>query len=154
MTDFTEINKLDEILKFIVNQPKNITFGEVKIIFNYPNEKEIDEILHKLEKDGFIQRINDYKDPSNQTLPNYLSTFDGRLFVHSGGYKAKALENDNNRKLTDSELARHQMLDNHLEANTSRLNRLTLWLAIGTIVLALSEIVKFVIFCLSSQKTL
>lgn len=139
--DLSPEQKLDIVLQKLVNlsddnpQPYN----EIAYLLNArPFNKEIFEILLKLKKDGYVASNGE------TGFGSYSSNFDGRLFIDRGGYTAKALR--------DAEVAEQQRLDAarliQLESqnliNSGRLNRLTRWLAWGTIALAVIELVKFV----------
>lgn len=107
---------------------------------------EIKLILERLHKDGYLTFDSQFETGN--------ITFDGKLFLQTGGYTAKASRDEAAALSIDIENQRKLALDNNLEANSTRLNRLTLWLAVGTIALALIEIIKFFVWLSSSQKSL
>jgi hypothetical protein len=131
----TPIEKLDFVLKYFVemDKPPFKRSGEIKDALGYELSKEMFEIFHKLEKEGYI---------TTDTLPMnglntvvYGSTFDGKLFYLSGGYAAKSLNDENDAILTQLEIVRQRTLDGNSERNQRRLNQLTLWLAVGSFAL-------------------
>jgi hypothetical protein len=98
--------------------------------FNYKiTTKELVRIFTKLTDDGYIYIVNG---------DCYL-THSGYWFE---GYESKALRDANVSLLAQVEIDRRHMLDDHLKNAASRLNRLTLWLSIGSGVLALIELAK------------
>jgi hypothetical protein len=89
-----------------------------------------------LEEDKFIKNLNTNPNPS--TIDKYrdcLITIRGSLFIENGGYqKRTADKKSESNRLKDLELSH--------EAQAKALNRLTAWIACGTIALALIEIIK------------
>jgi DNA-binding PadR family transcriptional regulator len=148
------IEKIDFVLRYFIemDNPPNRTDEEIKKDLNLETTKELFEILHRLEKDGYI--VSEIMPRYGHNVRVYSSTFDGRTFQGRGGYQAKALRNEATYRLELIETSRRRSLDDHLEANTNRLNRLTLYLAIGTGALALIEITKFIVWIFSPQKSL
>jgi len=94
--NMTEFDKIDRVLKIILNceKPPRITDVEIdeeikkqKIIIS---TKERIEIIDKLIKDGFI--IKEIIDELNRFYINYyFSSFEGRLFLLKGGYSSQYL---------------------------------------------------------------
>jgi hypothetical protein len=91
-TDAKEIwplKKLDEVLKYLlnVNQPLHRTFDEIQKGLPFESDsKDLNEILGKLEKDGYIES----EIRSSDSIRQFRSTFDGRYFItETGGYLAK-----------------------------------------------------------------
>jgi hypothetical protein len=92
--------KLDRVLQYVVNVPSRELLTRDQIASNMDAvayEKEITEILLKLYKDGFVHTQNE------MGLGYFYSNFDGRIFIDSGGYTAKALR--------DAEAAARQRID-------------------------------------------
>jgi hypothetical protein len=147
--DLSPEQKLDIVLQKIVNTPvsDDLRYGIIANLVGASGyEKEIFEILLKLRKDGYVTSPND------SGHGNYVSNFDGRLFIDQGGYEAKASEDANDALLKRLEINRQRILDASLEKNSKRLNDLTLYLAIATAALALIEIVKFLIYLFPDLK--
>lgn len=141
--------KLDIVLQKMVNLPTTETIYYTYIVSQVNAigyEKEIFEILLKLRKDGYITSDTESGHGS------YTSNFDGRLFIDNGGYQVKALKEANEALLNRLEIDRRRTLDKTLEDNSSRLNLLTLWLAIGTGALALIELAKFLVWMFPDLK--
>jgi hypothetical protein len=143
MEEITAIDKIDFILNLLYER-KSENIEAIYTLIRNANvgiaDIEIHPILLKLKEEKQI-----YQPPNNR----YEISFDGKLFKENGGYRAKVLKDANDALLTQLEINRRHTLDDHLKKSASRLNRLTLWLAIGTGALALIEIIKFVIGVLS-----
>jgi hypothetical protein len=152
-TTVTPIQKLDLVLDFLANNFKAkpwITDGVLytELVALHP-ELGIDEfgsdlirILEKLIKDGNV----DFHDthfptdagvfgPQENILRRYKITFDGKLLSENGGYQQVLKSSETRKRWEDSLLEKG-------ERNGEWLNFLTLILGIGTIALAVVEIVK------------
>jgi len=88
----TNIEKIDTILNIVLNCEKQTIMShydistELKSLKIDISNKEVYEILHKLEKDDFIKsEINEHLN----RLIYYSSTFGGRFFRDNGGYKSQ-----------------------------------------------------------------
>lgn len=140
MKHFTPVEKLDHVLHHLSKEEKSVTINEFhsKVGLSY---QETNEIFHKLKLDGNARESKEGIGPYFFSI--FYITFDGRYFLQAGGYNSKALQDANEALLIQAEIDRRHTLDEHLKNAASRLNRLTLWLAIGTAVLALMEIIKF-----------
>lgn len=138
--DLPPEQKLDIVLQQVVNMSQQEPHSYMYIanlVGANDYWKEVFEILIKLRKDGYIAS------PDETGYAIYVSNFDGRLFIDNGGYTTKALKDANDALLVQLEINRRIELDAHLKNAASRLNLLTLWLAIGTGALALIEVIKF-----------
>jgi len=91
--NLTPIEKLDNMLMYFVNMdmPPFKTDAEIMKELNITRSKEMFEIFHKLEKDGFIKSEVLPVHGRNTTV--YSSTFDGRLFNLNGGYAQQDADN-------------------------------------------------------------
>lgn len=94
-------------------------------------------ILKKLYKDGYLDQKQQPIGSFDALLDLYSINFDGKFFSQNGGYEAERKSLDARRRWEDG-------LAEKGEKNGERLNTLTLILGIGTIALALVELVKFV----------
>jgi hypothetical protein len=147
------IQKLDIVLDFLSNNLKatpSITDGVLysALIALHP-ELDTDEfgsdlirMLEKLIKEGNV----DFHDthypieagllgPQEHVVRNYKITFDGKLLSDNGGYMQTLKSSEARKRWEDSLLEKG-------ERNGEWLNFLTLILGIGTIALAVVEIVK------------
>jgi hypothetical protein len=143
-TSITAIQKLDSVLSIFDPNSTYRGINNLKIK-ELLKEKKIDigerlltEILHKLVKDNYLRIEVADAMVGTQTFKNisyYLLTFEGELFQTNGGYLEEARARDERRRWED------RLLENG-ERNGERLNTLTLILAIGTVGLAVIEIIK------------
>ena len=78
----TEIDKIDRVLKFILNaeEPPKRTAIEITNDLEKTTKESI-EILDKLTKDGYVMRKI-----QNNGIAFYFSSFKGHLFFLNGGY--------------------------------------------------------------------
>jgi|GEM_PF-4748205 len=77
------LDALDEILKSIDINPSAISIGKLAKTIAL-NINEISAAVDKLVQDGYVDKINDLC---------YKITFDGKVFIQSGGYvRQKELE--------------------------------------------------------------
>lgn len=87
----TNINKIDCVLEIILNSQTlhGITDNEMSVELARQkldiSNKELLEILYKLEKDDFIT----YEVYNLSNIKHYFSTFGGRFFSDAGGYKSQ-----------------------------------------------------------------
>ena len=114
MEEKSPIQKLDEVLSFIVNDIVDCLLTELRDKFKYSDPKEIDEIAKKLEKDGYIYPVVYEKYPSVGNIPKYVSTFDGRLFSNQGGYSAQQQQEAFNLKTLENNAFQATNLSNRL----------------------------------------
>ena len=80
----TEIDKIDRVLKFILNAeepPKRTALEITNELELEITTKESIEILDKLTKDGYVIR-----EIQDNGIAFYFSSFEGRLFFLNGGY--------------------------------------------------------------------
>jgi hypothetical protein len=132
--------KLDIVLQKVVNLSDDNSqyYNDLATMLNATSfNKEVFEILLKLKKDGFVTSNGE------TGYGSYSSNFDGRLFIDRGGYTAKALRDAEAAEQQRIDAARLIQLESQNSINSGRLNGLTRWLAVGTIALALIEIIKF-----------
>lgn len=142
MTDFTPIKKLDSVLNFLnkdheyQHSVKNVT-DNISIKLNSP---EVHKILDKIVRDGYAEMRNvPYETPivkehSVKTSEyTFIITFEGQLFLQKGGYHQQEADNILHRvsRETDERLRKR---------NEKLLARGTIWLAILTGALVLTEI--------------
>lgn len=98
---------------------------------------KLHEALYKLVKDEYVRFEEQETFMTNQKIivKYYMMTFEGEVFMSNGGYVEES-------KVLDAARHRDEILENQSLSNANRLNYLTFWLAVGSIVLALIEIVK------------
>jgi len=95
---------------------------------------ELHKLLLKLKEDGYIIMA---------TLEDISLSANGYIFQITGCYTAMILKHAIDLEALASEKAYRISIDDKLLANTNRLNRLTRWLVIGTISLAVIELIQF-----------
>jgi DNA-binding PadR family transcriptional regulator len=146
------IAKLDAVLNCLYNHrtEKHIKFKDLAEFLLKDNTPvdfgEIMQILTKLEKDSYIEfddRAVGEQDELTKFNRVYRVTFEGRYLIESGGYVEERQSLDSRKRWEDRLLVQG-------EKNGERLNTLTLILCIGTICLALVELVEF-LYKLSCQ---
>ena len=139
MTEKEILELLDKVL-FLIKERGSVTYFDIENVaqgFNPKPEKgQLITIFRKLIKDGYIEKVGDRDEIS----------IDGYVFAASGGYSALNTKKINEAILLQQEIDRRKVIDSQLEANSARLNKLTCWLAIGTIALAAFEAIKFILF--------
>jgi DNA-binding PadR family transcriptional regulator len=139
----TPIQKLDTVLKLLQTQNSYKTKEEVTTILSQSgtpmNEDDLIRILDKLINDGFVIETKQDRN-GNHIYARYLISYSGILFDN---YASKFLLDAADAEQQRLEIDRLRTLDLNVERNQTRLNRLTRWLAVGTIVLAVMEIIKF-----------
>lgn len=140
------IQSLDAVLKFMAGpwtRGRN-TDGELYALFVQKGQIKMEpgyflKVLERLVKDQYIHKELDdpFKGVGNTPLlaSYYAINFDGELFFRRGGYAADEQNNALAKRLAEDRLIRS-------ENTAKRLNRLTFWLVIGTVSLAIIEIVK------------
>lgn len=101
--DLWPLKKLDETLKYLlqVDTPPFRTFAEIqKELAFEADSKDLDEILLKLEKDGYIRK----EIRASNKIAEYWSTFEGRFFMtETGGYLEKIQDDYQNSKVAMEE---------------------------------------------------
>lgn len=143
--------KLDMILRVLLrNLPTYITQKEVegkisKRILDDHMWLEIHLILNKLIEDGYCKKylipIVNINTNESVNTEHFEITFKGKIFIQEGGYVGN-FQRLESQKIQADEYRTHQM---HLQ---TKLNRLTCWIAVGTVVAAIYytiEILKY--FC-------
>lgn len=139
MTELQILELLDKVL-FLVKDKESVLYSdlnkEVEVFDPKPEKGQLIIIILKLKKDGYI----------NEDSARYQITIDGYVFAASGGYLALNTKGINEAILLQQEIDRRKLIDSKLEENSARLNKLTTWLAVGTIVLALLELIKLMFF--------
>ena len=91
--DILPQKQLNIVLQYILdaNKPPYRTDGEIKEGISFVADyKLLSEILHKLEKDGYIRNAV----PNPFATANYCSTFDGRFFLNEKGGYIQQLEDE------------------------------------------------------------
>ena len=139
------IEKLDAVLECFVNiQIHQTMLNEEEILSQIDKTKirdrdELIKVLKKLVKDEYLEiqlRFNNY---SNVSSEHYTLTFEGDYFYrYEGGYLGKF------RKAAEHEM-QIEYYRNIQTSQANKLNTLTTWIAIGTIIAAiyyLCEIIK------------
>ncbi len=134
------IEKLDNVLGKIGDLT---VWSDLRTQCHDIEKEELRTILRKLWKDGYIDMLDGvhlrkYGDERGYSdLFNIQKNFEGKLFEEEGGYKGKR-----DREATENKRLRN--LENTHTDIGSRLNRLTGWVAGGTIALVVVEIAKFI----------
>ena len=145
------VQKIDIALQYLKDNPTRINFDSFNAKLNElgltSSQYHTRTLLDKLKHDRLVM---DLPGPSNRE-EGLLITYEGLLFE---GYQAKFLNDSAAAEQRRLELERLRTVDSNSERNQIRLNDLTLYLSIGTGVLALIEFVKFVVWIFSSQKSL
>lgn len=120
--------QLDDVLKYVLNST-DLPVPEDKIRTELKLEiRDSLEILHKLEKDGYIRQ-----DGNNR----YRGTFEGRFFLTSNrGYIQKAYDEDREREAIETDLALRKK-------NDRRLLRYTLFAGIAASAVVVWEVIKY-----------
>ena len=153
MVNLSPIEKLDYVLGFFVKNPSSLGYALGRACILISEEKVIDDrrlieqILTKLVKDGYLKAEEHYSFAGEKLADSgdhYLLTFDGEAFYEQGGYKAESFKNEKTFKLIENDRKHNLKVADNMEANAKRLNRLTLWLAVGTGALAIIEIIKLI----------
>ncbi len=131
--DLSPINQLDAILSYLAEN-SSCSNAQIDSHFEFDRQGQyyFQEVLDRLVLDGFAEKY-EY---------SCSITFNGRIFNSQGGYKVKSLNDAHDVALKKAEIYRLKTVDQNSEKNQIRLNRLTLWLAIGSTVLALIELGK------------
>ena len=133
----TSIEKLDSVLEYFSNiQIENKYIREEDILLHFNNKvvqgrDELLKILKKLEKDEYLEvKLRSVNNNYNNPIPHYILTFEGDYFIrYEGGYLGKVNKN----------LESERLLEYYRELQSSqsrKLNILTRWIAIGTIIAA------------------
>lgn len=129
------LEKIDFVFLFIkdkINVGGNWGYGHVWSHVEKAEEYEINqtlfkEIISKLKEDGLITEVDNYS-----TAPTYHVTFKGLVF---DGYVAE-------RERLDTEKLRLRDLDYKNQKLSHALNKLTCFIAIGTVVAAIYYLIQ------------
>jgi hypothetical protein len=118
----TNEEKIDMVLNYVVSLGKDDLLNREQIVSNMDansHAKEISEILLKLHKDGYVS--------TNNTMGGgyYVSNFDGRMFIQSGGYRASTLRKAEAVEQQRIDAAQLIYLESQNLSNSGRLNTLT-----------------------------
>ena len=157
--NMTAAEKLDAVLSvFPYNDPGPVLEDRLHITnllkaMNISFEgRLLDEMMIHLEKkEGYLRHhdIYDMKDGKTVIGHRWYLTFEGEMFKENGGYEAKFLALDAERKMNEAEIERLKRFDQQNLDNQTALNLLTsrlvwgTWIAgIGTGFLALIELLK------------
>jgi|SRR5450432_937686 len=129
------VKKLDEVLKYMLaaDQPMHRTFAEIQKEIPFESDsKDLNEILGKLEKDGYIES----EIRESNLLREYRSTFDGRFFIiETGGYLKSVLKAYRDNK-------RLELVEIRQDRMAKRLFWINFFVAVGTVGLLIWEIVQ------------
>lgn len=124
--------KIDEVLKVFYENPDGLIYDELykKIPHLIEYADELMQILQKLKKDEyiFIQDVTASHDFFQ--INSYFLSFDGKLFIESGGY-TQAIINEN------AENKRVEALEHSQRATSNRMTYLTIILAVGALIAAI-----------------
>jgi len=137
MENLTAIQKLDLLLEYFIKMdtPPFKTDDEIFNELKPESTKEMFEIMHKLEREGYISTSILSIKGQDETV--YGSTFDGRLFYLAGGYNAKSLADAADAEQQRLEINRLRSVDASNDQNQKTLNKLTnrlswaTWFAFG-----------------------
>ena len=143
MTEPTPIEKLDAVLDFLNkdHEYQHKVIGVQQGLSIKLDEPTVHKILDKLVKDGYADMINIPLDPPinmgggffKSSEFTYRITFEGQVFIQKGGYRQQEADNSLHR-------ANLETLERLRRRNEKLLSRGTIWLAILTGALVLTEI--------------
>lgn len=143
MEESTPIEKLDAVLNFLNtdHEYQHKVIGVQQGLSIKSDVPTIHKVLDKLVKDGYAEMINMPIDPpinlgngffkSSEFL--YTITFEGQVFIQKGGYHQQEADSILHR-------ASHETHERLRRRNEKLLSRGTIWLAILTGALVLTEI--------------
>jgi hypothetical protein len=131
--DLTTNEKLNKILDVLCvktdfNVPKMAAHFYREQLGMEPTRMIIKEMVLFLAEDGFVIR----QENTTEDQGIYNITFKGRKFSENGGYVAKSLREDAERKRNEAEADRLKRVDDMSYQNQTRLNDLTDKLVWGT----------------------
>lgn len=140
------IRSLDSVLEFMAGPwaRGRSTDGELYSLFAQKSQIEMEpgyflKVLERLVKDQYVHKemLDPFREIGKTSLlKNYYAiNFDGELFYQRGGYAVEEKNDALAKRVEEDRL-------NRSENTAKRLNRLTFWLVIGTVSLAIIEIVK------------
>jgi len=129
-------NKFHETIDFNSKPSFSTTLNDLKGILHDFDKDDLELILDKLRKDGYII-FSEYGNQSilHQMDTRYIITFEGKMFHEQGAYRQQLFNRD-------AESIRLDKLDVYQTRLALLLNRATWWIAGGTIALVLVELWK------------
>ena len=137
----TSIEKLDSVLNYITT---TTVWSDLRKYFLDIEREELRTILRKLRRDGYIDLLDDgvklraWDDEHGYSDKMVIQkNFEGFLFCQENGYQGKVTK----EKAQDIRLENIETIQQNL---ARRLNNLTGWIAFGTVMLVIIEIVKFI----------
>jgi hypothetical protein len=147
----TPIESLDTVLNFMAGPwaRSKGTDGDLYALFTQKSQIKMEpgyflKVLERLVKDNYLNKeLEDpFKEVGSTALLRayYFINFDGELFHQRCGYGAEEKDAALKRRMEEDRL-------NRAEFTAKRLNTLTFWLAIGTVSLAIIEIIKIFLGC-------
>jgi hypothetical protein len=137
MDSLSAIQKLQTVLDTLAKNPvaeRNLQDID-RLVLAPINMMELSFILDRLEKDSFVKSREYQKQFAVEKL--YSITFDGQVFFDQGGYIQAERASKTNLTLAEARVVTGERAQN-------RLNSLTLWLVVGTIAVAVVEIIKLI----------
>jgi len=155
MKNFTVVERLDQALSMLKKNGYSMNIDTLTEAFKGQSKDiqadEANRILLKLEKDGYVTKTHH---GGNNFW--FSINFDGFVFEEEGGYTAVILKTQAELALIQQEkdlLAADRFhnlaVADNMEKNAKRLNYLTFWLSIGSGILALIELIKFLVWIIS-----
>ncbi|WPU91104.1 hypothetical protein SNE25_17430 [Mucilaginibacter sabulilitoris] len=122
MSTLSPFEKLDQVLTALISI-NNTRIGYEEFRNSFPNyeTKEFNEIVLKLEKDGYLLKesvtygVNEY---NRQIVDEFMATFDGRYFMETGGYKIQNERKKAVDEISDRTLKRSQRNENFIVRGT------------------------------------
>jgi len=122
-----QLSKLDELLELLKNENHALNGFELKDAMERRgcpvSDHELQRYINQLTADKYIMQDFDY---------NYMIRIEGLLFE---GYAQKIANDASENKRLDT-------LESYQRAQADTLNRLTLWIAVGSVGLLLIEFLK------------
>ncbi len=151
----TSVEKLDLILKFFLESPHAFPLVHDETLLKYlspdivANAVELKQILDKLVKDEYINFDLRSINGGSVAVKHYKLTFEGDYFFrYEGGYLGKFKKEKENEAQLD--FYRKNQVEQAL-----RLNKLTTWISIGTVIAAIyyiGELIRIWIMSLFINK--
>jgi len=126
------IEKIDTFLNLFYDTPNGLQYDNVwqKMKHVVDAKFEVDQILTKLEKDGYLfSKTFVYQIDKSEGKVWFLS-FEGGLFKESGGYKQKIISDS-------AENIRLEMIETNQRVNQNVVTFLTIVLAVGALIAAI-----------------
>lgn len=108
--------------------------------------EEVEELFEILAEDKYV-KLNEGHESKIANAIHSTITLKGTLFILSGGYVAQMERMASEQEALASAVAAQNMradkLEKELSVNRSNMERLTFWMTIATIALAIEPVVKF-----------